>query len=98
MARYMPRRPEVEATQFSNETFGPLVRSIPAEWFAGANGDEPLYLLIRLNPAVRETAKAAEGDWIVKDADGGYEVYSDEEFAKRFAAVPAVDDAKRLVE
>lgn len=88
--RYRCRHPEIEAVRLSAETFGRLVRALPAEWFYGAhNGDgtEAMQLLIRIYPGASDCAKALDGDWVTRNAHGEWDAYSHEEFAARYEVV-----------
>jgi hypothetical protein len=94
-ARYRLRHPEVEAVRLSAETFGRLVRAMPAEWFYGAlNGDgaEPMQLLMRVSPGASNYVKAVEGDWVARNTHGEWSAYPPEEFARRFQLASDLED------
>lgn len=88
--RYRHRHPEVEAVRLSAETFGRLVRTLPAEWFYGAyngEGGKPLQLLLRIYPGASDCVKVIEGGWVTRNIQGEWSAFSPEEFAERYEVV-----------
>ncbi|MFI9331949.1 hypothetical protein ACIGZJ_30960 [Kitasatospora sp. NPDC052868] len=68
MTRFRKRPVEIDAIQFTRDSFRAAVRFVPIEQFSAAGEDEQgLFLTI---DTLEGSMRASEGDWIIRGVQG----------------------------